>query len=197
MNRRIYLVRHGEIDCGKEKRYIGITDLPLNDKGRAQAYRLKAYFSDIDIEKAYISPLIRCVQTSEIVLESKGIEGIRVDALKEINLGEWEGKSFAYIKGHFPEQYKKRGIYMDCFAPPGGESFEQLQRRVMPAFDRIIDSTDGNILIIAHAGVNRVIISRLKALPLRDIMKLPQPYGCVNILYMDKMHQNWNYETVL
>jgi alpha-ribazole phosphatase len=79
----------------------------------------------------------------------------------------------------------------------GGESFEQLQRRVMPAFDRIIDSTDGNILIIAHAGVNRVIISRLIALPLRDIMKLPQPYGCVNILYMDKKHQNWNYETVL
>ncbi|HOR84925.1 MAG TPA: histidine phosphatase family protein, partial [Bacillota bacterium] len=60
MDRRIYLLRHGEIDCGKEKRYIGITDLPLNNKGRTQAYRLKDYFSNINMGKAFTSPLIRC-----------------------------------------------------------------------------------------------------------------------------------------
>jgi probable phosphoglycerate mutase len=197
MNRRIYLVRHGEIDCGEEKHYIGITDLPLNDKGRAQADRLKAYFSDIKIDKAYTSPLLRCVQTSEIILEGKTIEAIRVDELQEINLGKWEGKSFDYIKDRFPDQYKKRGMNIDCFIPPGGESFKQLQERVMPVFDEIIRSSDGNILIVAHAGVNRVIISKLMSFPLKDIMSLPQPYGCVNILFMDKTRQNWNYDTVL
>lgn len=194
MDRRIYLVRHGEIDCGKEKCYIGITDLPLNDKGRAQACRLKDYFSNVKIEKAYVSPMLRCVQTSGIILAGRSIEAIQVNELKEINMGEWEGKFFAHIKSHFPDQYEKRGIYIDCFIPPGGESFEQLQKRIMPAFDRIIRSTDGNILIIAHAGVNRVIISKLMALPLKDIMNIPQPYGCVNMLYMDKTHNNWNCE---
>ena len=196
MGKKIYLIRHGEIDCGKGKSYIGVTDLPLNDEGRAQAYRLKAYFSNIHIEKAYVSPLIRCVQTSKIILGNKNIKGIRVDALREINMGEWECKSFNYIKSRFPAQYEKRGKHMDCFIPPGGESFEQLQKRVMPAFDEIAGSSDGNILITAHAGVNRVIISRLMAFPLKDIMNLPQPYGCVNIFFMDKTHQSWNYEIV-
>ena len=163
----------------------------------AQADRLKAYFSDIKIDKAYTSPLLRCVQTSEIILEGKTIEAIRVDELQEINLGKWEGKSFDYIKDRFPDQYKKRGMNIDCFIPPGGESFKQLQERVMPVFDEIIRSSDGNILIVAHAGVNRVIISKLMSFPLKDIMSLPQPYGCVNILFMDKTRQNWNYDTVL
>ncbi len=197
MDRRIYLLRHGEIDCSKEKRYIGITDLPLNNKGRTQAYRLKDYFSNINMGKAFTSPLIRCMQTSEIILKDRNIEIMQVDALKEINMGEWEYKTFDYVKSRFPQQYEKRGIYMDCFVPPGGESFEQLQKRVMPAFDEIIGSSNGNILIVAHAGVNRVILSKLMAFPLKDIMKLSQPYGCVNILHIDKTYQVWNCETML
>ncbi|HOR86556.1 MAG TPA: histidine phosphatase family protein, partial [Bacillota bacterium] len=143
------------------------------------------------------SPLIRCMQTSEIILKDRNIEIMQVDALKEINMGEWEYKTFDYVKSRFPQQYEKRGIYMDCFVPPGGESFEQLQKRVMPAFDEIIGSSNGNILIVAHAGVNRVILSKLMAFPLKDIMKLSQPYGCVNILHMDKTYQVWNCETML
>lgn len=197
MDKRIYLVRHGKIDSGDEKRYIGITDLPLSKEGMDQARRLKAYFSGINIEKAYISPLIRCVQTAEIVLEGKNIERIQVKALKEINMGEWEGKSFAYIKSRFPDQYENRGIHIDRFMPPGGESFEQLQKRVMLAIKSIIGNVDGNTLIIAHAGVNRVILSGLLAFPLNMIMYLPQPYGCVDVLSRDKTYQNWNCETVL
>jgi len=196
MDRKIYLLRHGKIDCGEERRYIGITDLPLSNDGIEQAKKLRKFFSGIDIEKAYMSPLKRCVQTSEIVLEGRNIERVLTDEFKEINLGEWENKPFAYIKRHFPEQYKNRGKHIDTFIPPGGESFYKLQKRVTPLFEKIIKSTAGNVLVIAHAGVNRVVISKLLDFPLNEIMKICQPYGCVNELFWDNTNQRWQYETV-
>lgn len=196
MDAKIYLVRHGKIECGNEKRYIGMTDLPLNREGMDQAGKLKDFFSDIELEKAYVSPLRRCVQTSEIILERRSIERIMVEELTEINMGEWEGKSFDYVRSRFPEQFDYRGSHIDTFIPPGGESFYQLQKRVMPAFEDIIRSNSGNILVIAHAGVNRVILSQLLKLPLSELMNIRQPYGCINVLIRDGTHQGWQCETV-
>lgn len=185
MDRKIFLVRHGQIDYGIEKRYIGITDLPLSNAGIGQVTRLKEYFSGLEIKKAYTSPLKRCMQTAEILLEGSSIGREVIDELKEINMGEWENQTIDYIKDHFRELYEKRGANIDTFVPPGGESFEQLQKRVMPAFEYITANTAGNILIISHAGVNRVILSKLLDFPLKYIFKINQPYGCVN-------HLNWN-----
>lgn len=194
MDRVIYLMRHGLIDTGDVKRYIGITDLPLSSKGVEQIIRLKDYFSDIKLEKAYISPLKRCRQTSEILLEGRNIEGIAHNDLKEINMGDWENQPIAYIKEHFKEQYENRGENLDTFAPPGGESFEQLQKRVLPAFESINAATHGNVLIIGHAGVNRVILSSLLNLSLKDLFKIDQPYGCINCLRWDKKSCSWQLE---
>lgn len=196
MDRKIYLIRHGKIDFGGERHYIGTTDLSLSNDGIEQAKKLKRYFSVIDIEKAYISPLKRCVETSKIILEGRNIDRIFIDGLKEIHLGEWENKSFDHIKSRFPEEYKKRGNHIDTFAPTGGESFYQLQKRVMPIFEEIIKTTYGNILIIAHAGVNRVILSELFKIPLKEIMKIYQPYGCVNKLFLDNKLKRWRYKTI-
>ncbi len=161
MDRKIFVLRHGQIDYGIEKRYIGITDLPLSNDGIDQVTKLKEYFSGIEIAKAYTSPLKRCRQTAEILLEGSDTDVIVIDELKEINMGEWENKAIDYIKEHFRQMYEMRGASINAFVPPGGESFELLQKRVMPAFEYIVNNTEGNILIIGHAGVNRVILSKL------------------------------------
>jgi probable phosphoglycerate mutase len=182
MDRKIFLVRHGQIDYGSEKRYIGITDLPLCNAGIGQATRLKEYLSGIEIEKVFSSPLKRCLQTAEILLAGGNTPRMVLDELKEINMGEWENQTIAYIRNHFGELYEKRGSNMDGFVPPGGESFEQLQRRVMPVFESIAQNTSGNILIISHAGVYRGILSKLLGFPLKELFKISQPYGCINLL---------------
>jgi len=194
MDRKIFLVRHGQIDYGNEKRYIGITDLPLSNAGIGQATRLKEYFSDIDIEKVFTSPLKRCMQTAEILLEGSRISREVIDELQEINMGEWENRTIDYIKDHFREMYEKRGANIDTFIPPGGESFKQLQKRVMPAFESIVENNAGNILIISHAGVNRVILSQLLDFPLQDIFKISQPYGCINQLSWDTACPGWQWK---
>lgn len=195
MVKKLYLVRHGKIDSGKERRYIGNTDLPLDKEGENQAKKLQNYFTSIEIDKAYASPLIRCVETARKILENKNITANIVDGLREINMGEWEYKSFAYIKESFSKEYQERGKAMDSYAPPKGESFRELQQRVMPIFNEIIKGGDENILIVAHAGVNRVIISKLLNLPLKDLMNIKQPYGCVNFLRPEGRNGNaweWN-----
>lgn len=185
MDRKIFLIRHGQIDYGSEKRYIGVTDIPLSNAGILQVTRLKEYFSGLELEKAFISPLKRCMQTAEILLEGSNTKRIVLDELKEINMGEWENQIIDHIKEHFHEMYEKRGANIDIFIPPGGESFEQLQKRVMPAFEYIVKNTAGNTLIISHAGVNRVILSKLFSFPLKNILKISQPYCCINQLCWD------------
>lgn len=193
MDRKIFLVRHGHIEYEGEKRYIGITDLPLSPAGIEQVTGLKEYFSGIEIEKAFTSPLKRCLRTAEILLEGRNTDCEVVDELKEIHMGEWENKSMALIRQDFPELYEKRGATIDTFIPPGGESFEQLQKRVMPVFESIARSAAGNILIVGHAGVNRVILSTLMGVPLKELFQINQPYGCINRLIWDMTSGQWHW----
>jgi Fructose-2,6-bisphosphatase len=194
MDRKIFLLRHGQIDYGNEKRYIGITDWPLSTIGIGQAKGLKQYFSGIEIAKAFTSPLKRCRQTAEIILGSRNTSLETIDQLTEINMGEWENQSIEYIRNRFPEMYEKRGAHIDTFVPPGGESFEQVQYRAVPAFEYIVRNTSGNVLIISHAGINRVILSQLLGFHLQDVFRISQPYACINELYWDRTCCRWQWE---
>jgi len=195
MVKQIYLIRHGKTEWNGEKAYIGQTELPLSKEGIEQSEKLKDYFSDIPLGKAYTSPLERCVNTMEIILAGRVIPKILVDELKEINMGDWEGMPFSEIKRTDPEAYEKRGLAIDRFTPPNGESFIDLQQRVMPVFERIVrEEPTENILIIGHSGVNRVILSTILGLNLRDILKLSLPYGCVRKVWYDPGKESWTCE---
>ncbi|KAA8678814.1 histidine phosphatase family protein [Clostridium sp. HV4-5-A1G] len=189
--RKIYLVRHGSVGNGNEKRYVGNTDLPLCREGILQCKKLQRFFSTIDIERAYLSPLKRCVQTADIILKYKNIDRIMIEEFKEINMGKWEGKTFTYVKKLFPDEFKKRGESIETFVPQGGESFEQLQKRVIPKMMNIIENSTGDIMIITHAGVNRVILCHILSIPLYHIFKIKQNYGCINELCWNDEEKNW------
>lgn len=197
MSRKIYLVRHGKIDIGNEKRYIGISDVPLNKEGILQAKKLKEIFYSIQLEKAYLSPLVRCVETANIILQNRNVEKVLLKELMEINMGKWEGKTFDYIKSYFPEQFKERGENIDSFVPERGESFNNVRERVKPVLESIIKNTHGNILIIAHAGVNRVIISTILSLPLKCMFDIEQNYGCISEFSWDIENEKWKWRQLL
>lgn len=179
MTKRIYLVRHGKIHTGNEKRYLGITDLPLDQEGIMQAEFLKETFKDIPIDFVFTSPLKRCVQTAEILLGGSRHDFIQVKEFTEINLGLWENKPIETIKTNFPAAYEERGKNLLTFKPPEGESFGQLAERVLPAFDRIGKNYSGDIMIMGHAGVNRTILSEIQGISIDDFFLIRQPYGCV------------------
>ena len=72
------------------------------------------------------------------------------------------------------------------YAAPGGESFTDLQRRVIPAFYEILHDSEGPIVIVGHAGVNRVLLAHLLGMSLRNLFRLGQDYACLNVLVREK-----------
>jgi probable phosphoglycerate mutase len=172
----IYLLRHGEIDTGPGRRFIGQTDLPLNESGRRQAREWRERLAGMGWAGVFCSDLARSRETAGIIAGPTAPIAV-LRALREISLGDWEGASMAEIRRRFPEAWAARGDALDTFRPPGGESFQDLAQRVMPAFRQLSESPDGPILVAGHAGVNRVILCRLLGMPLRNLFRLSQDYA--------------------
>lgn len=178
----LYLVRHGDPRQDQVKRYLGQTDLPLNTVGKAQIRALQKALSAVDFARIYSSDLRRCLQTARILSGPLGKSIRTVPALREIDLGEWDGQPVASIRERFPEEYQRRGRELVDFCPPGGESFRDLQARVIPAFFEIIRRPRGTMLLVAHAGVNRTILCHVLGMPLNELFQVPQDFGCFNII---------------
>lgn len=178
----LYLIRHGDCRRDEVKRYIGQVDLPLNANGRAQARALRKHLADVPVRRIYTSDLKRCQETARIIAGPQGKSIRRQPLLREIKLGYWDGRPQAKIRQYHPDEYRQRGENLIGFRPPGGESFADLQARVVPAFRELIDGEQGTVLLIAHAGVNRAILCNLLGRPLDQLFALPQPFGCLNII---------------
>lgn len=178
----IYLVRHGEIGFGGKRSLVGQIDLPLSEKGRQQAGLLKQALMPPAFERIYCSDLGRSLETARIIAypEEESIQ--IVPELREINLGAWDGKEVEEIKRQFPAEWKKREQDLVRYRPPGGESFADLADRVQPVFEGIVARGKGRVLIVGHAGVNRVILAQLLGMPLENLFRLQQDYGSCTLL---------------
>lgn len=172
--RRIYLVRHGAVEFqGGIHRCIGRTDVPLAEGGRAQAEYLAKYFVTHSVTQIFTSPLERCRETARIL--SHGRYPIEVEAgLREVDMGEWENLPLQELK-------EKRGKKLES-EPVYGEHRENALRRFREATDEILEKSEGDIVWVAHAGVNCCYLADLLGEPLETSRALPQPYGCLNLI---------------
>lgn len=196
--RRIYLVRHGMPEKStSEKEYIGVTDRPLSTRGSAEAAQLGHYFrqrlSSALTIRILTSPLQRCRQTAQEIYRVLSDGGIKlsgpsvVEALHEIDLGEWEGKRVREIRERFPEAYEARGHALGTYRTPGGESFLEAGIRFQKAIEACLPDMDEAeiLLIVAHAGVIRAYLSLLMGRDLDHLMDIPLPYASVTELLLN------------
>ncbi|NLD51208.1 MAG: histidine phosphatase family protein [Clostridiaceae bacterium] len=183
MEKIIFLIRHTEpVLEDKQRRYLGQSDPDLSIAGRQQAEQLACNMQDQNIRCVYSSDLKRAAQTALLIAQRCQLQPIFLTALREINMGTWEGKSFQEIRECDPDGFAARGKDIVKYRPPEGESFLDVQERVLPIFNEIIEKSDGNIAIVAHGGVNRVILSSLMNIPLDNLFSIRQNYGAVNII---------------
>ena len=87
----LYIMRHGQTDWNKLHKLQGQTDIPLNDNGRVMAKEASEMYKDVHFDMCFCSPLIRAVETAQLVLEGRDIPIIYDDRLKEMNFGIYEG----------------------------------------------------------------------------------------------------------
>lgn len=178
---RIFLMRHGDSRKDTVKRYIGQSDAPLNGRGREQAEWWRTKLAPLRFSRVFCSDLVRSMQTARIIMAGNEELASAHAALREISMGDWEGLAMADVRADQPEKYSERGVNPDIHRPPGGESFTDLQNRVVPVFRDILSREEGNVLVIGHAGVNRVILCHLLGMPLKNLFLLGQDYGCLNL----------------
>ena len=182
--RAIYLVRHGAIQSPVDpKRFIGQLDLSLNEEGILQAERLAERLRDMPLSAVFCSDLKRSVETAQIIAKPHHISCIPRRDLREISLGRWEGLTFDEVRRRRPEEFHARGLDIVHFRPTEGESFLDCTFRVIPAFYEILASALGNVLIVGHAGVNRIILSQVLGRSLQDLFEIDQEYGCLNVVF--------------
>lgn len=180
----IYLLRHGEPDLpAGGKRYIGRTDLPLSSAGREQGRRLQQFFSQINLTRIFCSHLKRSEQTARIISQGHPVQCSVVPEMGEINMGAWEGLTFEAVRHSDPRGFEQRGQDPANYQPSGGESFQQLQNRVIAVFQQIASSAKGAIVIVGHAGVNRVLLCHLLEMPLNNLFRIGQDYAAMTVIH--------------
>jgi alpha-ribazole phosphatase len=181
--KNILLLRHGDIETGNaEKRFIGQTDLPLNDMGRHQARYWRDCLSDLPLEYILSSDLRRCMETAGIIAARRGLTVTPHTGLREIQLGNWDGMTFQQVRQRWPDAFQRRGMDLARFRPPEGESFLDLQQRVVPVFEQASGQTGKLVLVVAHAGVNRMILCHLLGMPVENLFRITQGYGAMNLI---------------
>lgn len=180
MSRTVYLLRHGDIGL-EEKLCVGSTDIGLSDRGVIRAKILRDFFEDFLIEAVYSTGLKRSDETAHII--SAGRRRLRLcQKLSEIKMGVWDGLDFKTIKQLYPKEYENRGKDIYNYAVSGGESFKACFERAWPAFCEILEKTHGDIIIVGHAGVNRLILSYILQRPVEEMFSIRQDYGCINVI---------------
>lgn len=206
----LYLIRHGAIKGGGAKRYYGSIDVPLSEAGIGQMRRISAfvaahlkdsgeskgtsYLRDVHgaaetglpstrLRAVYASTLSRAIKSAEIVAEPHGLRIITVPALRERSFGVWEGMTFTEIREQYPAEFEAWASNPLIYSPIGGESTLEVKDRVILEFERIVRDHPGeDIAVIAHGGVNRIILCHILGIPLENIFRIEQDHGAVSII---------------
>ncbi len=175
--RRVYLIRHGAVEFqGGIHRCIGRTDVPLGERGRTQAEHLAEYFATHAVTRIFTSPLKRCRETAQIL--SHGRYPVEVEeGLREVDMGEWENLPLQELKDMRGKKLESEPVY--------GEHRENALIRFREATDEILEKSEGDIVCVAHAGVNCCYLADLLGEPLETSRALPQPYGCLNLIEIE------------
>lgn len=170
----IDLIRHGEPIGGA--RFRGHTDDPLSETGWAQ---MRAAVQDENPWQVVVSsPLLRCAEFAAELAARAGVPLETEARFKEIGFGEWEGRTSEELMQSAPDQLDLFWRDPARHTPPGGESLETFAARVTASWiDTLARHAGKKILLVAHGGVNRVILCNVLQIPLQNMFRLQVPFA--------------------
>ena len=151
----IYFIRHGQTDWNKALRWQGVSDVPLNNTGLDQARLIKEYFVNQAITPSAVisSPLQRAFKTAQIIASGFDQKVIPEPAFRELNLGEFEGKTTDELHTEYGERFQTWLDKHHTEASPAGESLAQAITRMQATLLQHINTYSGPLLIVAHQAI--------------------------------------------
>ena len=179
------LVRHGATSHSLEKRFSGTggQDLPLDESGVAQAHAVAEWVRGHGgVHVLVTSPLRRCRQTAAQVGELVGLEPQVVDGLRETSFGDWDGYTFAEVRKKWPAELDA-WLSSSSVAPPGGESFDTVARRVRRTRDSLIAAHPGRTVVaVSHVTPIKLLVSSALGAPVTAIYRMELSEGSVTTI---------------
>ncbi|WP_421655691.1 histidine phosphatase family protein [Leptothermofonsia sp. ETS-13] len=185
---RFLLVRHGETDWNRQKRFQGQIDVPLNDMGRVQAQKAAEFLKSVPIQAAVTSPMLRPRETAEVILQyHPDIELELEDNLREISHGLWEGKLESEIEASYPGMLQQWQNSPETVQMPEGENLQQVWERAIAAWDSIVQAAyqreePGITLVVAHDAINKAILCYVLGLGPDHFWNFKQGNGAVSVI---------------
>jgi len=186
----IYLIRHGATDnnLANPPRLQGRKHDPgLSVEGREQARRTGRLLANYPIAGVYSSPLLRAMETAELIALPHSLPVQPVEDLIEVDVGRWEGRSWDDIQQNDPEAYRRFSENPAEHGYAGGENFQQVQDRVAPVFEKLMTQNLGKrIVAVGHNIVIRTFLARLLELPASKAMLFGQTNCGMNVIRLRK-----------
>jgi broad specificity phosphatase PhoE len=180
----IVLTRHGHVPWLEPKRFRGRADLKLTDIGVAQAEATARRISTgWRPQVIYASPLGRTLRTARIIAEPLRLPVQPMDALIDIDYGEWQGLTADEAGERWPEAVALWHRRPDLVQIPGGETLQEVLARVAGALRTIVGRhPQETVVLVGHDSVNRVILLHALELPLARYGQLGQDPCAINLI---------------
>jgi len=162
-------------------------NVSLSDKGRKHAVEMSKKLENRGITAIYSSALKRTIQTADIISKRLGVEVKgNLPQLNEVDFGVIEGLTREEAEEKYPEVMGSRDKNRLTFKVPGGESGEEAAKRALPVLQKIAEQNNGNVLVVLHGFLMRVIMCKLSGIPIKELYKKYNfYYGCRVVLGYD------------
>ena len=178
------LVRHGETDWNKAGKFLGQFDVPLNDRGVAQARETASAVAADSPVALYSSPLARTMQLAEEVSRLTGLPVKPMTGLKELDLGDMEGLTGSELRERSPGFFSEWRVNPGPVLMPGGESLAQLQDRAWAAFEEMEANhrADECLVVVSHNFTIRTIIGKILGIPWANFHNMALNLGSISAI---------------
>ena len=182
---RFILVRHGQTGWNKDERFRGRADIELDETGLQQAQLTAERMMEWEISAVYSSPLKRAVSTAQAIADRFGLSVVTLDGLNDMNFGQWEGMLVSEVREKHAKLFNEWRLHPESFAVPGGESLEDVRKRVVKTVGELALEHEGQtIALVTHRVVCKVLLCHLLGLDNSHFWKIAQDTTAVNAFEM-------------
>lgn len=169
------LLRHGHTAHTVQKRFSGTggEDPPLSAEGEREALAVADRLARVGrVDAVVASPLRRTRQTADVVSSALGLEVREVDGFRECAFGEWDGLTFDEVRFRWPDELAA-WLGDPSVAPPGGESFDDVRRRVDRARSQVLARFPGRtVLVVTHVTPIKLMVSEALGAPMSALYRM-------------------------
>ena len=183
----LVLVRHGATELTASKRFSGglaSSNPGLTDEGRAQVREVAEWLAPIGeaFDVVVTSPVRRTVESAEIIAERFGIGIVEEPGFAEMEFGTWDGQTFAEVREQRPEEIESWLGSLDV-APGGGESFREVEKRVLDGLSRVLETYAGKtVLVVSHVTPIKTLVAHAVDAPLDALFRMELSTASVSVV---------------